>query len=86
MKTDFSEEAEEGILAEIFEPGDQVPASGVYKASHGRQHLVSHYVTALFGETFPSCLGCSDQVRFELALSAVYVHAHAQFSRLGPDA
>jgi len=67
-------------LVEMFKPGDQVPASGVYRASHAK-HMGAHYITALFGETFPTCLGCSKHVRFELALSAVYIYAHPQFNR-----
>ena len=41
----------------------------------------------LFGDTFPPCLDCSDSVRFELALSAVYFKAHPQFKRFtNPEA
>src|ERR1700691_6651741 len=34
---------------------------------------------ALRRETFPECLRCSDQVKFQLALSAVHAVTHAFF-------
>jgi hypothetical protein len=39
------------------------------------QHIEAHYVTAVFGDTFPPYLECSDNVCFELALSVVHVNA-----------
>jgi hypothetical protein len=68
-------------MSQILRPGDRVPTTGIYKAVHGRQHAPPHYVTALYGDTFPTCLGCSDSVRFELALSALHVNADPQFIR-----
>jgi len=68
-------------MSKIWRPGDRVPTTGIYKTIHGRQHAPAHYVTALCGDTFPTCLECSDKVRFELALSAVHVNAHPQFYR-----
>ena len=66
-------------MSEIYRPGDRVPASGIYKTVHGQQHAAAHYVTALYADKFPTCLECSDSVRFELA--AVHVKAHPQFNR-----
>ena len=68
-------------MPEIFKAGDEVPTIGVYKTVHARQHIPPHYVTALFGDTFPPCLECSDNVQFEVALSAVHINAHPQFMR-----
>ncbi len=64
-----------------FKAADKVPTTGVYKTVHAGQHVPAHYVTALFGDTFLPCLDCSDNVRFELALSAVHLKAHPQFKR-----
>lgn len=68
-------------MAEPFRPGHRALASGVYKAIHAKEHVQPHYVTMLYGDSFPSCLHCSDQVRFELAVSAVHVNAHVLFKR-----
>ena len=46
---------------------------------HSGQHSEAHYVPALRGATFPGCLRCSDQVKFQLALSAVHVVTHPFF-------
>ena len=42
-------------MSEIYKPGDRVPATGIYKTVHGQQHAPAHYVTALYGDTFPTC-------------------------------
>ena len=68
-------------MAGIFRTGDRAPYSGIYKAIHGRLHGDPHYVTAIFGDTFPPCLECSDEVQFELAVGSIHVHAHPYFNR-----
>ena len=45
------------------------------------KHALPHYVTALYGDTFPACLECVDGVRFELAVVAGYIGAHPLFIR-----
>jgi hypothetical protein len=42
-------------MPDIFEAGDTVPASGVYKVFHENMHIPPHHVTAIYGDTFPSC-------------------------------
>lgn len=69
-------------MTEILRPGNKVQLSGVYKVIHGREHAAPHYVTVLFGDIFPSCLKCSNEVRFELAISAAHVNAHPHFQRI----
>jgi hypothetical protein len=66
-------------MADIFQPGDRTPCSGMYRVVHALTHTSSHHVLALYGDTFPHCLECTDEVRFELALSAVYMRAHPCF-------
>jgi hypothetical protein len=39
---------------EHFRAGDKAAFSGVYKAVHDKDHIPAHYVTALYGEIFPS--------------------------------
>lgn len=65
----------------LFRPGDKAPTTGIYRVFHGRQHVEGHYVIALQGDVFPVCLECSDNVRFDVALSATHVNAHPQFKR-----
>ena len=36
-----------------FQPGKKVELSGVYKAIHHDDHVPSHYVTAIYGDTLP---------------------------------
>jgi len=71
----------ESEMPEVFRVGQKVPTTGVYETVHAHEHVPAHYVTALSGDTFPACLECSDEVRFELALSAIHVRAHPQFMR-----
>ena len=58
-----------------------MPSSGLYKVVHAGQHALPHYVTALYGDTFPACLECVDGARFELAVVAGYIGAHPLFVR-----
>lgn len=75
--------AQENWVARIFKPGDQVPSSGIYKASHDGPHKTEHYITALAGEVFPQCVECAMLVRFEVDVSAVYFAEHPYFYRKG---
>jgi hypothetical protein len=40
-------------MSDIFHAGDNVPVSGVYKVVHHNTHIPTHYVTAIYGDTFP---------------------------------
>jgi hypothetical protein len=66
-------------MANVFQVGESVPFSRVYKFVHSGQQSEAHYVLALGGATFPGSLRCSDQSKFQLALSAVYVVTHPFF-------
>ena len=68
-------------MSEFLKPGDRVPSSGLYKVVHAGRHALPHYVTALYGDTFPACLECVDRVRFEFAVVAGYIGAHPLFIR-----
>ena len=68
-------------MADIFQPGDRTPCSGIYHVVHSVQHASSHHVIALYGEIFPRCQERNDEVRFELARSAVHVSALLFFLR-----
>ncbi len=58
----------------MYQTGQEVPASGIYRVVH-RQHRLSHEVILIAGQKFPSCGRCSGEVRFELAKSAPYLSA-----------
>jgi hypothetical protein len=62
-----------------YGPGDTAIVSGIYVVIHSRSCQASHSVTIVKGEILPSCLGCSDAVRFEPAISAVHIHEHHLF-------
>jgi hypothetical protein len=66
-------------MPEVFSPGDKVEWTGVYKVIHAYEHVPSHHVTVLYGDRFPPCVTCIEKVRFELAVSALHVNAHALF-------
>jgi hypothetical protein len=56
----YGDEHGERRMPDIYKTGDNVPTTGVYKTVHAGQHVPAHYVTALFGDTFPLCLDCSE--------------------------
>ena len=66
-------------MANVLQGEESVPFSGVYKVVHSGRHSEAHYVLALRGETFPGCWRCSDQVNFQLALSAAHLGTHPFF-------
>jgi hypothetical protein len=66
-------------MANVLQARESVPFSGAYKVVHSGQHNEAHYVLALRGETFPGSLRCSDQVKIQLALSAVHMAMHPFF-------
>jgi CheY-like chemotaxis protein len=69
------------VSGSIFSPGQIAPFSGIYLVIHDRCHPERHYATVLYGDVFPPCATCTSAVRFELALSAVYVRAHPFFQQ-----
>jgi len=62
-----------------YRPGDKAVVSGIYVVIHSRSCEASHSVTIVQGEFLPSCLGCSDAVRFQPLISAVHVCEHPLF-------
>lgn len=64
-----------------FRPGDKVPATGIYTASH-YQHRMPHEVFAVEGEQFPACRRCGERASFSLAHPAVHIEADQDFANL----
>jgi len=64
----------------LFKPGDKVPETGIYTASH-YQHRLPHEVFAVQGEEFPVCRRCGPRASFSLFQSVSHVDADQDFSR-----
>jgi hypothetical protein len=78
-RSSFQEEEMSEASPRSYGPGDTAIVSGIYVVIHSRGCQASHSVTIVQGEILPSCLGCSGEVRFEPAISAVHVREHPLF-------
>ncbi len=67
---------------QTYEPGQIVPASGIYTAVHN-EHRSQHEVVAIRGEEFPPCRICKDEVRFHMARPVP--HMTHDFDLTGPN-
>ncbi len=65
---------------EVFQPGDEVPESGVYSVRH-HLHRENHIATIFKGERFPACARCGNAVRFVLTRRASRILEDADFSQ-----
>ena len=63
----------------VFEPGDKVEASGIYRVVHDRNHTQPHEVTVVFGKKFPPCNHCGPHPRFTLVKSAQHIDSNENF-------
>lgn len=60
-------------MAHAFQPGEDVPTSGVYRITHAPPHpAMPEEVTAIKGRQFPSCPLC-DHLTYELIHPALHV-------------
>ena len=62
-----------------FRPGDRVPVTGVYTASH-YQHRLPHDVFAMADDPFPECRRCGKRVSFLLSQSTTRIDADQDFA------
>jgi hypothetical protein len=62
-----------------FKPGDRVPSTGIYLASH-YQHRLPHEVFAKQGELFPSCKRCGTRASFCLVKAAADISLDQDFA------
>lgn len=67
-----------------FRPGDRVPSTGIYTATH-YQHRMPHEVFAVEGERFPSCRRCGERTRFALLHEATRIDEDQDFTRSSSD-
>jgi hypothetical protein len=66
-------------VGSIWRPGQRVQQSGIYNVIHDNQHLQRHQVTCVYGESFPPCNHCGQNVRFKLAMAAIHIRKHKSF-------
>jgi len=62
-------------------PGDAVPYSGIYQATHEKAHVTDHDVTCMSGRPFPHCAQCGSGVRFKLVQAARLIDKHELFCK-----
>ncbi len=62
-----------------FRPGDKVPSTGIYIASH-YQHRLPHEVFAKAGELFPLCKRCGTRASFSLLKAAADIALDQDFA------
>ena len=62
-----------------FRPGDRVPITGVYTASH-YQHRLPHDVFARVDDSFPECRRCGRRVSFLFSQAATPIDADRDFA------
>lgn len=63
---------------DIFEPGEKVPRSGIYRVVHDPEHEQEHEVTCVYGKRFPPCHGCAHP-RFVLQRAAQHIEQNEHF-------
>jgi hypothetical protein len=66
-------------IGDVFEPGQSVPHSGIYRVIHDPYHAQEHEVTCVFGKPFPPCNHCGHHVRFVLERAAIHISGHEHF-------
>ena len=66
-------------IGDFFRAGSRVRVSGIYRVTHGTGHVEPHYVTCVFGETFPACRHCGN-ASFELVRDATHAMRDEQFA------
>jgi YjzC-like protein len=65
---------------QVFKPGEEVPASGVYTVRHNL-HRDNHSATIFKGERFPACARCGTAVRFVLLRRAATIAEESDFQQ-----
>jgi len=63
-----------------FRPGDRVPKTGIYTATH-YQHRLPHEVFAVEGDQFPMCRRCGGRTHFALLQAASHIETDRDFSK-----
>lgn len=65
-------------VGDVFKPGDECAASGIYLVTHDPNHAQPHEVTCVYGKPFPPCRGCAHP-RFKLVRAAEHINNSKHF-------
>jgi len=68
-------------IGDVFKPGQQCEASGIYTVVHDVVHHDVHEVTCVYGKTFPPCNHCGHHVRFKAKYLAIHIDSHDHFKK-----
>ena len=68
----------------IYQPGDAVPFSGLYRATHRRRHVPDHNLTCVSDRVFPQCNQCGAGVEFKLLQAVRLIDKHELFRPSAP--
>ena len=68
-----------------FRPGDSVPVTGIYTATH-YQHRMPHEVFAVEGDQFPTCRRCGVRTSFVLLQAATHIETDRDFAKSAENA
>lgn len=71
-------------MPDIAKPGEKIVRSGIYRVIHLSDHALEHHVTCIFGNAFPSCNGCGENVRFKLLAYAQDIESNENFKPASP--
>ena len=63
-----------------YEPGANVPATGIYEVEHKAQHRQSHQIILSDRERFPACEICDREVRYTLVRAAPFIAEDEDFA------
>ena len=68
----------------VYQPGDAVPYSGLYRATHRRHHVPAHNLTCVSDRLFPECNQCGAGVEFKLLQAVRLIDKHELFRPSAP--
>ncbi len=66
-------------VGDVFKPGENCGASGIYTVIHDVEHSKVHEVTCVYGKPFPPCNHCGKHVRFKAKYLAIHIESHEYF-------
>jgi hypothetical protein len=68
-------------IGQVFRPGDEIEASGIYEVVHNPKHTQRHEILCIHGKRFPICEGCAHP-RFTLVRPAQLMESNKHFRQV----
>lgn len=68
--------------SQVYRPGDEVPASGIYRVTHNPAHTEEHDIIGVRKKHFPPCNTC-EHPRFVLIHAAHHIESSEHFRKWG---